>query len=147
MRVVLDTNVYLSAFINPNGSPGCLVDLLHSDGITACITVHLWNELNRLIAYEKIRKHLLKRHGLGYVDALIEPLKDTLLFIYEEKPLKNWIPNDEDDNWVIQCALTSRADYLISGDRDLIDLGGCVEGILILTPAEFLQKFQNPNNP
>lgn len=142
MRVVLDTNVYLSAFINPNGPPGCIIDLMRSGLITACTTAYLWNELNRLIAYEKIRKYLSKQHGIGYVDVLMAPLNEILLFFQKEPPLRNWVPRDEDDNWVIQCALTANAAYIISGDQDLTSLGGSVEGIPIVNPAEFLNIFQ-----
>lgn len=128
----------------PQWPPGCIVELMRSGLITACMTEHLWDELNRLIAHEKIRKYLSKQHGIGYVDALMAPLHGSLLFFQKEPPLRNWVPRDEDDNWVIQCALTANTAYIISGDQDLTALGGSVEGIPIVTPAEFLNVFQGP---
>ena len=48
---------------------------------------------------------------------------------------------DADDDEVLALAVTGHADAIISGDRDLLELV-CHEGILILTPAEYLQRLR-----
>jgi predicted nucleic acid-binding protein len=47
------------------------------------------------------------------------------------------VPRDPDDDKFVDAALVSSADTIVSGDRDLLDLG-TVSGIAIVTPREFL---------
>jgi predicted nucleic acid-binding protein len=47
------------------------------------------------------------------------------------------IGRDPSDNRLLEAALEGEADYIVSGDRDLLDLGS-YEGIGIITPARFL---------
>lgn len=141
MRVVLDTNVYISSLINPSGTPSKVWHLVLDGQISGCITNHLWEELKDVLSRPKIRHVLLKNQNSIVVDIIIDSPHSIFSFIPEFQPEKNWIPDDEDDNWVIQCALTAKAAYIISGDRDFADLGGQVEGIPIVTPTEFLQRF------
>lgn len=49
------------------------------------------------------------------------------------------IENDPDDNRILECAVEADADYIVSGDRHLLDLEK-YEDIKIVTPAEFLEK-------
>lgn len=51
------------------------------------------------------------------------------------------LPADPDDVMFIECAVTVSAEYIVSGDPHLLDHKH-VRGIKILTPAEFLLKFQ-----
>jgi predicted nucleic acid-binding protein len=52
------------------------------------------------------------------------------------------ICRDPEDDWVIACAVVSQADVIVSGDRDLLDLGQ-VGGISFLTAREFLWRLRN----
>lgn len=145
--VVLDTNVYLSAFISPTNTPAQLIQLMRAGRLIACMTSHLWEELERVISYEKIRKNLSLRYGEAYINMLLLPLKRFVHFVPNEQPMKDWIPRDSADNWVIQCALTAQVDCIVSGDRHLISLGSEIEGIPILTPTQFMATWQQyPNS-
>lgn len=57
----------------------------------------------------------------------------------EPAPLPEPMCRDPDDDHVIACALTARADAIVSGDRDLLDLGQ-YQGIAILTTAQALER-------
>jgi len=46
--------------------------------------------------------------------------------------------DDPDDNAIIDCAVEANADYIVSGDAHLTTLG-TIEGISILTPAQFIE--------
>ena len=48
------------------------------------------------------------------------------------------IARDADDDHVLACALAGHADLIVSGDKDLLGLGGAYQGIRIVTPAEAL---------
>jgi hypothetical protein len=51
------------------------------------------------------------------------------------------VPSDADDNRVIECALTSRSDTIVTGDTDLLVLGSFL-GIRIVNPSDFLLEGQ-----
>ena len=58
-------------------------------------------------------------------------------------PRRLWAPvsRDSDDDAVLACALGARADLIVSGDKDLRELGG-YRGILILTSAQALARIR-----
>ncbi|MBI4568492.1 MAG: putative toxin-antitoxin system toxin component, PIN family [Planctomycetes bacterium] len=138
MIVVVDTNVMVSAFLNPVGSSGRILNLLHEDRITIATTAHLWNEFLRVMEYGRIRKLLDSSHGKSAVDAILTALAALVVFHPDTKPRENWIPGDPDDDWVVQCALSAQAEYVISGDQHLQNLHE-IEGIPIVSPAQFLR--------
>jgi len=50
------------------------------------------------------------------------------------------ICRDPDDDKFISCAVSASAEFIVSGDRDLLDLG-LYESIRIISPSDFLKKF------
>jgi len=71
MNVVLDTNVWVSAFLSRRSVPGRLLGLAASGRFRVVTTEHLWGELERFIREPRIHR-VLKRHGtLGAVDVLL----------------------------------------------------------------------------
>lgn len=49
---------------------------------------------------------------------------------------------DNDDRWVLESALRSNADVLVTGDKDLLDISGLVKNLRILSPRQFWQLLQ-----
>ena len=56
MKVVLDTNVWVSAYLSPKGAPGRVVKAVSSGRIEAVSTEHLWTELRRVLYEPKVRE-------------------------------------------------------------------------------------------
>jgi len=56
------------------------------------------------------------------------------------------VVRDRDDVIILACAVGGQADFIVSGDKDLTDLG-IYEGIPILTPAQFLLILNPPDEP
>ncbi len=56
------------------------------------------------------------------------------------------ITRDQDDNRVLECAVDGRAEFIVSGDADLLDLG-VFRSIKIVNAAEFLIQFRNRDIP
>jgi len=135
MKAVLDANIWVSAFLAPKGTCGRIIDALRSGRLAVVSSPHLWSELQRAVAYERIRKPL-ERDGLWYDTQSFLAHQTDVLFVSDVQPTGSWVPNDPDDDWVIQCALTANADYVISGDRHLLSLGHVGE-VRILSPADF----------
>ena len=141
-RIVLDTNVLISAILNPHGSPGIILDLVFDQKVSLCLSAPLIDEIRRVIHYEKM-VDLLKRGGKT-VEQAVE-IVDKIVGIAELTPGRrkvSLIDAGPDDNMVLGCALESEADYIISGDRHLTTLGD-FQDIPILTPRAFLDTQVN----
>lgn len=132
MKVVIDTNVFFSSFFG--GNPRAIIDLWIDGKVTLCLSQSILEE------YVEI----LER---GFGD---EPEKDEIILlissginsIFTAKTPRLILKNlDPDDVKFIECALSLDAEFIISGDRDLLRLGS-YSNIKIVTPKEFLD-----NNP
>jgi predicted nucleic acid-binding protein len=64
-------------------------------------------------------------------------LRFRVELIANESPHENWLAEDPDDDWVIQCALSANADYIVTGDKALIGLAR-IGNVLIVSPSDFV---------
>ncbi len=131
MRVVIDTNVFVSSFFNPKGNPKRVIDLWKNRKITICITEEILEEYVEVLA----------RLGLSY-----EPELEELLKLFKKKnnivyisptPKFSLIKDDPSDNKFIECAAAAQAQYIISGDKHLLNLKA-FRNIAAISPSEFL---------
>ncbi len=132
LRVVFDTNVYISAFI----SPGCKAEeayLLAVGGV-----VNLYTSV--AILTETARK--LREKFLWGDDNITAALKHIGKVATVLKPIIRLdILADVPDNRVLECAKEADANLIVSGDRHLLDLKE-YEGIGITGIAGFLYSFR-----
>lgn len=134
MRIVLDTNVILSAFLwQQQLRPIYLA--VKGRAITPCFTRQTWDELQRALGYNKLKNQLV-RQGIE-PDVVLQLVASRSYFTVTEQQL-NVIPDDPADNDILVCARTVRALYIVTGDRHLLRLNQ-FHGIDILTPRAFLQ--------
>ncbi len=133
LRVVLDTNLLLSGIAYPASVPGKIMSAWRHGSVDVLLSVYILDELRRVLP------RLTNRHGLTLAE--IEDLVDVLSLQAEViEPLAIVEPDlrDVDDLPVLGTLLaalkTSDADYLITGDKDLLVMG---ERYPILTPASF----------
>ena len=143
MRIVLDTNVIISAILNPYGSPGKILDQVFDQEISLYLSPPLIAEIRRVLRYPKI-VDLIKQRGRTVEWA--EEQRDKIVEIARVTTGQitiNRIATDPDDDKVLECAVEAHADYIISGDQHLKDLGN-FQGIPILTPKALLDMLINP---
>ena len=133
LRVVLDTNVLLSGLAYPASAPGKIMAAWRHGSVEVLLSVYIVEELRRALP------RLAHRHGLSAAE--MGDLVDILSIQAEViEPLPGVEPNlrDIDDQPVLGTLLaaltTSGADYLITGDKDLLALA---ERYPIVTPGEF----------
>ena len=127
-RVVIDTNIYISA-IFWDGPPRQVVDL----GRDGKIEIYTSGDIE-----EEITRVLLKKFRLN-PDDVEEILLDFSTFtipVRSEKQFKI-IKDDPDDDKFIDCAVCCNADYIVSGDKHLINLK-VFKGIKIVNSLDFL---------
>ena len=141
MRVVLDANVLVSALLSPQGVTGRLFRRLVEDPETVfLISSETMSELRRTLTYPKIQKRL----KLPAVD--VERILSSVELLAEEVD-ESMQPvglhcRDADDIKYLVVAIVGRADYLVTGDQDLM-LQEQAEGIPIISPAEMLKEISS----
>jgi uncharacterized protein len=128
IRVVLDTNVYISALMF-GGLPGALLDLALLRSFLPVISPVLLDELD-----EKLRlKFEMPAEDTAIIRAKLESIAD----IVRPDMVLHVIEDDPDDDRVLECAVKGRADYIVTGDRHLLKLGS-YKAIPIVTVRQFL---------
>jgi putative PIN family toxin of toxin-antitoxin system len=140
MRVVVDSNVFVSALIAPNGTSGSLVrKLVESRRTVFLISRETMEELKRVLMYPKIAR-LLKWSSTD-VDSFISSIE----LIAEEVDVAFWVSNvdcrDPDDIKFLSLAVAGRADFLVTGDEDLLILK-TIADIPVLSPSQCLSRIE-----
>jgi putative PIN family toxin of toxin-antitoxin system len=129
MRVVADTNILISALMF-GGLPGRFLDLALRQRFALVTSMALLDELD-----EKLRGKFAVSDGDAL--AIRAKLEDNVSLVGPDFEL-NAIPDDPDDNRVLECALAGKADFVVSGDRHLLRIGN-YEGIAIVTTRQFIE--------
>jgi uncharacterized protein len=135
LRAVLDANVLVSALIRPQGPPGQVLDRLLRDSAFELVASRATlEELRRSLGYPKVKKHLaLSDEDL---DRWVEALA-AIAVLVEGRVSRRVVEADPGDDIYIAAAVEGLAEYIVTGDRHLLDLGDH-EGIRLVTPREFL---------
>ena len=132
IKVVVDTNVLLSSFFG--GNPRRVVNLWKTGDITLCLSKPIIDEyvevLRRLgLQGEHELEELLGLFARGFNS--IFTVKTPELFV---------VNGDPDDNKFIECAVALNADYIVSGDNDLVAVEEYM-GIKIVSPKNLLAAY------
>lgn len=134
MKVVIDTNVFVSSLFNASGIPRKIIDLWKSGEIILCVSKEILEEyIDVLKRFDFIEKHELRM----LLDIFNKRMH--LVFVASTSYLSA-IKGDPADNKFIECAIAANAQYIISGDKHLKNLK-MYANIEILSPAEFLRKY------
>lgn len=138
IRVVLDTNVFISALLTPASPPAWILELVLEGRLRLIISPGIIREIALVFQYPKVQKSMQK-HGLTaeeVTDAILQVLKIAVITPGAE--IAQGASPDPGDDMVLSCALEGRAGFIISGDRDLLELES-YEGIRIVSPADFFK--------
>ena len=133
MRVVLDTNVLVSALVG-HGKPRRLLTKLF-EGHEIVSSKQMLAELANVLSRSKFG---FTRHQINKLLLII--VKGSILATIVECP--KVIEEDPDDNVVLATALEGRAEFLVSGDRHLLSLRE-FRGIRIVTVREMLETLRD----
>lgn len=134
MIVVLDTNVIISSVLSLKGPPAKLIQRWEADEFEVAISPPLLEELERALTYEQVKKYFKKSQEK--IDALVERFR-TVATVVDPQVVLDVVPDDPDDNRVLECAVTANASYIVTGNKHLLDLKE-YKGIVVLKPAAFL---------
>jgi putative PIN family toxin of toxin-antitoxin system len=131
---VLDTNILVSALLF-TGEVSKIVELWQKGEIVSLISRETFTELRAVLKYPKFS---LTSHEIQSV------IQNEILPYFEvvriEENIKG-VCRDPDDDKFIACAVSGLADFLLTGDKDLIALKS-YKNVKIIRPSEFLKKFE-----
>ena len=134
MKIVLDANLFASSLIKPVSNPGKILDMVKQNQVELVLSPPIIKEIKRILLYPKISKY--HRKSAQEIDTYFE---DILIFAWmvEGEGVVDVIKADPTDNKYLSCAHEGEADYIVSGDHHLLDLGA-YEGIQIITASQFI---------
>ena len=135
MRVVIDTNVWVSGMLW-RGAPWRLLRLAEQGEIELCVAPPMLGELTRVLSYKRLQPRLSE---LGLTPQEMVDYALNLASVFEVPQGNPIVAADPDDDIFVHCAAAVGANYVVSGDHHLLDLGRH-EQILILSVSDFLAR-------
>lgn len=111
-RFVLDINIWISYFISNNQQQ--IIDIIDFYEIDIFSCDELIEEFERVLHYGHISKYKVN------MSKAIRILKEITTHYTITYPIKNYIPEDKDDNYVIALALQTNAGFVTSGDSHIL---------------------------
>ncbi len=139
LRVVFDTNVFVSSLLVREGLPARVLDAWRDRQYLLVISPAIIAEIQTTLNYPRIRrKYTITDEEVEDLCSLLE--QDALL-VPGDTPVPGAIPEDPADERVLACAVEARADFIVSGDRHLLTLE-TYQGIPILTVRAFLERLE-----
>ncbi|HXV59245.1 MAG TPA: putative toxin-antitoxin system toxin component, PIN family [Vicinamibacteria bacterium] len=137
MRVVLDTNMLVSGLITPYGPPSQIVRMIASGALTLCHDQRILTEYREVLLRPKFP---FEPEAVG---ALLEQI-EAVGEVVASDPLPAPLP-DADDHPFLEVALSAQADALITGNLKHYP-SEARRGMLVLSPADFLEHFRRSRN-
>jgi len=130
LKVVIDTNVYLSSLLFKGKAREAYDLCIESSDVF--ISDFIIDEVSDKLQYKFSLSSKAVKDILNSISAVVENIKPTT-------PLPN-VCRDKDDNHILQLCETVSADFLITGDKDLLVLEN-YKSTSIISPAEFMKLF------
>jgi uncharacterized protein len=130
-RLVLDTGVFVSAFIKPVSVPCQLLEAVRDGEFELVISPCLLAELEEVLARPKFRRYLDSED----LPALIEGLRRDASLVPDPTDPPPFRCDDPGDDYVVSLAFHQKA-IIVTGDKHLLDLGG--RGAPIVMPVDLV---------
>ena len=131
MKVVIDTNVIVSYILGSSKSPFKIWQLVLTDKIIPLLSIELFQEIAETLHYPKLQKYIDTKRKT-------EVLSSLSLLINTQITTSIDIVRDQDDNKILEIAISGNAQYIVTGDNDLLTLRE-YQGIKIMKPTDFLR--------
>ena len=144
IRAVLDTNVFVSALVRPEGPPGRVILLLSADAppFDLVLSRVLAEEIHAALKYPRVRKCIRSTD----IDPNDWFNNYELLADFVEPASVSGVAPDPDDDKVLAAAAGGQADFVVTGDRGLLNIGA-YRDIQIVRPAVVLDRVMKSAGP
>jgi putative PIN family toxin of toxin-antitoxin system len=134
VKAVFDTNVLIAAFL-AEGICAKLLTRARRRDFDLILCEDIFQEFKRVLQ----RKFSASPHEISYALAVIS---EAITQRIEVKKKISPVCRDQDDDQILACAREASADYIVTGDEDLLVLGQ-YEGVTIVKPREFELLWDN----
>ena len=132
MRLVIDTNILISALLSGASPPAQLLVLWRGGRFDLLLSGEQLDELMRVTRYPKLRERL----SPALAGRLINELRELAVMVRDLPEIE--ASSDPDDDYLLAMAVAGRADFLVTGDkRHLLGLG-VFAGTKMLNVRDFL---------
>lgn len=128
IRIVVDTNIWISFLIGR--TLDSLVDSIKTKKIEVCFSQELHDELFNVMTRPKFKSQISEVK----IAEVREIISSRVTTIKPDRVITDC--RDPKDNFLLELAVTAHADYLVTGDEDLIDLNP-YHGLKIVKVKEF----------
>ena len=132
VRFVFDTNIIVSALLFETSNPSQAFRYVLQNG-EVLLSLELLEELSEVLGREKFNRYVSSEERADFLEALVE--RAELVEIHET--IREC--RDPKDDKVLELAVSGKAEYIVSGDRDLLVLDP-FRGIRIVTVEELLRR-------
>lgn len=138
-KYVLDANIWVSYFITNRLT--ILIETVAINKIRLLYCEELLDEIERVLNYPLLKKYKID------IRKAIQFVKSIGVAALIDYPIKQYIPNDENDSYIVALALQQSAGFVTSGDKHILSQKTILESKYkkrsILTKAQFEGKFYN----
>ena len=139
IRVVIDTNIFMSGIISPHGIPRKILESVRKKNFVFVTSEKINEEIMEVLH----RDYIYKEYGLNEeiiddISALLYEGSELVEGLYE---VVKGVPEDFKDDKFLACALEGKADYLVSGDKHLRNLK-YYHDIQIINPQQFIEMLE-----
>ncbi|OLP20053.1 putative toxin-antitoxin system toxin component, PIN family [Leptolyngbya sp. 'hensonii'] len=134
---VFDTNILLSALLSQNGNPFRCLALAKIGQVESITCEEILNEFTE--------KLLIKfKFSEEATQSVVEEVRRLSCLVSISKTLKV-VPDDADDDMVIECAVNDNATHIVTGDKHLLSLTN-YQNIAIVKASEFIALHREPSS-
>lgn len=138
MRAVLDANILVSAVLRPKGVPAQILQAWRQGQCHVVTCEQILTEAAEVLALPRIRRRYpLTDENVARLLTILRRRADFASVTTIQPVVKA----DADDDVILACALKGQVDYIVTGDRHLLNLGE-YKGIPVLSPRQFLDSLK-----
>lgn len=138
MRVVLDVNVLVSGIPTSDAAPARIMDLWANRAFDVILSDHIFEGVDRALR----KPYWKRRYSDDFIDSHLNSLWSEAIPVIPADTVRG-VAEDLGDDLVVATAVAGRADFLVTGDRRLREIGEYA-GVRIVTPREFLDLLDEP---
>ena len=132
MRIVLDTNVLVSALITLQGKPRQAVDMILEGKIEIAVDDRILWEYRKVLPRPKLDI------AASEANAILEQIETCA--VYVDADLQSVSLPDPEDEMFLQVALAAEADCIVTGNKRHFPARKC-KGVRVLSPAGFIEEY------
>lgn len=133
LKLVIDTNVMISALLKPQSNPALVASLILQGNCTLCLSDEILVEYEEVLALDKF-----KRLDQASVREFLSTLKRHALWVVPKVSVDK-VAKDPADNAFLECALGAKADFIITGNKKHFPFEQ-FKGSRIVSPREFISE-------